>query len=100
MRLCGKVIAEQRCFRREPVTGQLHAVAGVPGETNDNFLELLALGRGHPPGVHLVGRTGPVAVRAHNPCLPCCSSDVFLSRGLIAPSGSTSIKLAVTPSTD
>jgi hypothetical protein len=67
--LCGKVIAEQGGLGGEPVAGQLHAVARVACEPNDNFFELLAS-----------RRTGPAAVRAHNPCLSC-GSDVYLRRG-------------------
>jgi hypothetical protein len=36
-----KVIAEQRGFGGEAVTGQLHAVAGVTGESDDDLFELL-----------------------------------------------------------
>ena len=44
IRLRRKVIAEQRGFGGEPVTGQLHAVAGVTGESDDDLLELLPRG--------------------------------------------------------
>lgn len=41
VRLGRQVVAEQRGLGGEPVTGQLHAVAGVPGEADDHLLELL-----------------------------------------------------------
>ena len=45
IRLRGKVVAEQRGLGGEPVTGQLHAVAGVAGKADDNLLELLPMFR-------------------------------------------------------
>jgi hypothetical protein len=39
-----KVVAEQRGLRRETVARQLHAVAGVTREPDDDLLELLARG--------------------------------------------------------
>ena len=45
IRLRRKVIAEQRGLGGEPVTGELHAVAGVTGKTNDDLLELLPSAR-------------------------------------------------------
>ena len=89
IRLRRKVIAEQRGLGGEPVTGELHAVAGVAGETDDNLLELLPS-----------ARTGPVAVRTHDPCLSRIFGRARQSRSRCAPSVLTSIKFAVTLSTD
>jgi len=47
-----EVIAEARGFLREPVAGQLHPVAGVTSEPDDNLVELLDL-FGHV--AHLLG---------------------------------------------
>ena len=58
--MCRKVVAEQRGLGGEPVTGQLHAVAGVPGEPDDDLLELLPVVRSavaastHPAAFRLV----------------------------------------------
>ena len=41
VRLGRQVVAEKRCLGSEPVTGELHAVAGVPGETDDDLFEAL-----------------------------------------------------------
>ena len=38
-----QVVAEKRCIRREPVAGQLHSVAGVPGETDDDIFQALPI---------------------------------------------------------
>jgi hypothetical protein len=54
--LGGKVIAEQSGFGGEPVTGELHAVAGVAGEADNDLLEFLPR-----------PWTGAVAVRPHSP---------------------------------
>ncbi len=61
IRLRRKVIAEQCGLGGEPVTSELHAVAGVAGESDDDLFELL-------PGA----RVGPVAVGPH--CLRLPSS--------------------------
>ena len=42
-----QVVAERRRLLREPVPGQLHAVAGVAGEADDDAVELLDLLGGH-----------------------------------------------------
>ena len=39
----GQVVADDRGGVREPATGQLHSVAGVPGEADDDAFELLDL---------------------------------------------------------
>ena len=39
----GQVIAEDRRLLREPVAGELHAVAGIAGEPDDHMIELLDL---------------------------------------------------------
>jgi hypothetical protein len=67
IRLRRKVVAEQRGFRGEPVTGQLHAVTGVTGKADDDLFELLTRG-------------GTVAVLAHDPCLSSLSGRVCSSR--------------------
>ena len=41
IRLGRQVVAEKRGLRGEPVTGQLHAVAGVTGEADDDFFQAL-----------------------------------------------------------
>ena len=38
-----QVVAERRRLLGEPVTGELHAVAGVAGEPDDHAIELLDL---------------------------------------------------------
>ena len=43
-----EVVAEQRAGAGEPVAGELHAVAGVAGEADDDPIE--ALGDGAPGG--------------------------------------------------
>ena len=48
IRLRGKVVAEQSGLGGEPVTGELHAVAGVTREPDDDLLELLPRCRGGP----------------------------------------------------
>ena len=58
IRLRRKVIAEQRGLGGESVTGELHAVAGVPGESDDDFLELLPRGG---------AGTGVTTVLTHDP---------------------------------
>ena len=70
IRLRRKVIAEERGLGGEPVTGELHTVTGVAREADDDLLQLL-------PRL----RTGPVAVRTHDPCLSQLFGDVFFSRG-------------------
>ncbi len=57
IRLRGKVVAEQGRLGGEAVTGELHAVAGVAGESDDDLLELLP---GRP-------RAAPLAVVSHSP---------------------------------
>ena len=77
IRLGGKVVAEERGLRGEPVTGQLHAVTGVTREADDDLLELLprgcaALGAGavvtavmtHDPAFHAVFSSPPSAIGA------------------------------------
>ena len=44
VRLGRKVVAEKRGLRGEPVAGELHAVAGVTGETDDDLFEALTVG--------------------------------------------------------
>ena len=53
VRLSRQVVAEKRCLRREPVAGELHAVAGVPGESDDDLFQALTVG---------AARKGPRAV--------------------------------------
>ncbi len=55
IRLCRKVIAEQGGLGGEPVTGELHAVTGVTGESDDDLFEFLSVTR------------SSVAVRTHVP---------------------------------
>ena len=43
---CRKVVAEERGLARESAAGQLHAVAGIAGEPDDDVLQLLD-GLGH-----------------------------------------------------
>ena len=45
IRLGRKVVAEQRGLGGEPVTGELHAVAGVAGESDDDVFQALPFGR-------------------------------------------------------
>ena len=47
-----EIVSEDGGLAREPVAGQLHAVAGVPGEANHDPVELLdGLGLGHGRGI-------------------------------------------------
>ena len=50
-----QVVAERRGLGGEPVTGELHAVAGVAGEADDHPVELL----------DLLGHTSPLYVAVH-----------------------------------
>ena len=43
IRLGRQVVAEKRCLRSEPVAGQLHPVAGVSGETDDDIFQALSI---------------------------------------------------------
>ena len=44
-RLGRQVVTEQRRLGSEPVAGELHAVAGVPGETDDDFFQFFPFGQ-------------------------------------------------------
>ena len=44
-RLGRQVVTEKRCLGSKPVPGELHAVTGVPGETDDDFFQLFPFGQ-------------------------------------------------------
>jgi hypothetical protein len=43
--LGGQVITEKRCLGSKSVAGELHAVTGVPSETNDDLFQFFPLGQ-------------------------------------------------------
>ena len=60
-----QVVAERGRLLGEPVTGELHAVAGVAGEPDDHPVELLDL-LGHHAPLPLLFRTAATSVRRHD----------------------------------
>ena len=78
VRKCREVVAEQGGLVGEPVAGHLHAVAGVPGETNHNLVNRLdparlALGLGtalHASSTRLAGLIAAAVLVTFSPARP------------------------------